>query len=227
MDNCEKYRELISAGIDGELTLNEQAELDRHLESCAECRRLHDLFSAVYAEPDRFDREPPAELTASVMETIDGKKSARAPVKHAARRWIAAGIAVAACVAVFFVAKPFFMAGKSASVADTTAACAKDAQENENAALYAAGSQNVSVVSCTAVKILSDGAVVAYSNEDNGFTAAGEEFVVEISSVSDESGAEKTAVAAGDTFFFTAGSVGERDGMICFQDCAATVTDAN
>ena len=38
--NCEKYQELISAFIDGELTAEESINLQNHLDQCPACRRL-------------------------------------------------------------------------------------------------------------------------------------------------------------------------------------------
>ncbi len=47
MSECEKYRELISASIDGELDDADRAALERHLEACPDCRRISEAFSAI------------------------------------------------------------------------------------------------------------------------------------------------------------------------------------
>lgn len=230
MESCEKYREWISASVDGELTPDEEAELRRHLDGCAECRRLYDLFSAVYENPEQFDREPPAELTGTIMEKIAAAAPAKAPKKHAVRRWIAAGLAVAACIAVFFAAKPLLAPKASTATAEeTNAACyyAAGAPEESTAGAAADSAQSISLVSCTAVKMLDDGSMVAFTTESNDYVAPGTEFIVEIVSVADKTGAGKTLPSSGDTFTFTAEAVAGRDNMLCFQGCVVTITQEN
>ena len=39
--NCEKALELISAELDGELTQQERAELQAHLDACPDCRETY------------------------------------------------------------------------------------------------------------------------------------------------------------------------------------------
>ncbi|WP_194822642.1 zf-HC2 domain-containing protein [Micromonospora sp. S-DT3-3-22] len=44
---CEQWREILSAQLDGEATLAEQAGADVHLDGCATCRRWYDQAAAV------------------------------------------------------------------------------------------------------------------------------------------------------------------------------------
>lgn len=50
MNDCEKYSELISALIDGELNDEERAALEAHLAECPDCRRVSEAFSAISGE---------------------------------------------------------------------------------------------------------------------------------------------------------------------------------
>ena len=95
MKECGEYEALISAAVDGAVSEAERRELMGHLAQCAACREkyeqmmaLHEAFAAWEAE------EPPADLTAGVMEKIrrERKRSRR-------RRWQRMTLA-AACLAV-------------------------------------------------------------------------------------------------------------------------------
>lgn len=56
-DACEQYEELISAGVDGELSPDEQRHLTRHLESCSSCRAFASSVGAMSVQkPPRFER---------------------------------------------------------------------------------------------------------------------------------------------------------------------------
>ena len=47
MTECEKYQEMISAMLDGELAESGQEELRRHMDGCPECRNMYEAFAAV------------------------------------------------------------------------------------------------------------------------------------------------------------------------------------
>lgn len=49
MKDCEYYREKISCLMDGELSPEETAGLEAHIEGCPECRALYEAFTAVSA----------------------------------------------------------------------------------------------------------------------------------------------------------------------------------
>ena len=42
--SCQEVRELFSAAVDGGLSVDEQARLDAHVASCADCRRELERF---------------------------------------------------------------------------------------------------------------------------------------------------------------------------------------
>lgn len=58
--SCEKYRELISADLDGELNKEEREVLEKHLSDCAECRRLAEELKKmrVMAVSSEFENMP-------------------------------------------------------------------------------------------------------------------------------------------------------------------------
>ena len=47
MPDCEKYMDLISEELDGELSKEEKADLYAHLGQCENCRRYRDALMAV------------------------------------------------------------------------------------------------------------------------------------------------------------------------------------
>ena len=49
MATCEYFLELLSAGLDGELTADEERELAEHLATCRECRTLAPRVAAAHA----------------------------------------------------------------------------------------------------------------------------------------------------------------------------------
>ena len=74
--NCEKALELISAELDGELTQQERAELQAHLDACPDCRETYAQLHELDAALQESELEPPAALHDGVMQTIAGKRSA-------------------------------------------------------------------------------------------------------------------------------------------------------
>ena len=70
MSSCEKYQELISRMIDGDLSTREEADLARHLDECPACAALFSAFSAVSRQIGSDLEEPPAELLENVMADV-------------------------------------------------------------------------------------------------------------------------------------------------------------
>ena len=96
MDSCEKYIELISAGIDGELSDEELSQLMDHLKVCPECREYARLVKAAGDAMRDMTEEAPAGLTEGVMKEIRPAKK---------KRWSAGRIGtVAAALAVVMLA---------------------------------------------------------------------------------------------------------------------------
>ncbi|HEX6975655.1 MAG TPA: zf-HC2 domain-containing protein, partial [Vicinamibacterales bacterium] len=58
--NCSQYRESLHELVDGTIGPIRRAELERHLETCAECRALLDDLRAIHATATSLDQlEPP------------------------------------------------------------------------------------------------------------------------------------------------------------------------
>lgn len=84
---CSKARILISASLDGELSAREQAALERHLSSCADCSMTKAGLASVSAAMSEWSDEEPSEWLAESFAYKLGKlteeKTAVAP-----RRWV-------------------------------------------------------------------------------------------------------------------------------------------
>ncbi|MCQ2452013.1 MAG: zf-HC2 domain-containing protein [Oscillospiraceae bacterium] len=98
MTGCESYRDLLSAGLDGRLTPGEQDALRRHMETCAECRSLLDLYAELAEE----------ELTVPVPDTMVSGAMARIAKepRRNYKRWIGLAAGAVACVALVTLALP-------------------------------------------------------------------------------------------------------------------------
>lgn len=112
-DQCEYFREQISAYIDWMLTLNEQAELREHLAVCPSCRALLEELEQLHsAVGDLDDVPPPPELMEGVMARIraDEQEPEKAPgvipfpggKSRGAKHWRSLG-AMAAVFAVIVI----------------------------------------------------------------------------------------------------------------------------
>lgn len=121
MNNCEKYRGMISLMLDGELAEPQKTELEAHLAVCGECARLYAAFAFISSSIDEGLSDPPESLRADVMNRIRAQ-GARQPAAIRRPRVWGRLAALAACLAVviFAAAKSgvFFSAGTSSSAAD-------------------------------------------------------------------------------------------------------------
>jgi predicted anti-sigma-YlaC factor YlaD len=110
---CDQSRDLLSARLDGEATVDEVALVDRHLASCPACT----TFAADLAGLDRLTRLVPAEpvpdLTAAVM-------AASAPAPADPRRQAARWSLVLVATAQLVLALPSLFVGASGSTVHTT-----------------------------------------------------------------------------------------------------------
>jgi predicted anti-sigma-YlaC factor YlaD len=89
--HCSLSRELVSAGLDGELAADERLLLTRHLDTCAECRRYAaratDVHRALRVQP----APPVPDLTAAVL----ARAGDAPPARRSAIGWRAGLAAVA------------------------------------------------------------------------------------------------------------------------------------
>ncbi|MGI8538495.1 MAG: anti-sigma factor family protein [Rubrobacteraceae bacterium] len=117
-ENHRRYRELLGARLLGEIEPEEESELERHLETCPECRAEEAELRSVadlLGEPgslEKEDLEPPPELKEKVVEEVfgdgrgggDGGRRARTKAPLAAFAAVAAVVLVG--VAAVFVGLP-------------------------------------------------------------------------------------------------------------------------
>ncbi len=73
----EKFRPLLSAWIDGELTEEEADALRTHLDSCPACRRELENLRLMQEELAGLEEEPPARVADGVMTSLYSKKKRR------------------------------------------------------------------------------------------------------------------------------------------------------
>ena len=81
MKSCEKYIELISACIDGEISDADRSELEIHLEFCPECKKVAEAFAAISgsfpkeeAVPENFTSGTMAKIKAEAAKPTGIKK---------------------------------------------------------------------------------------------------------------------------------------------------------
>lgn len=79
MSNCEHYRQQISQLLDGELPAEQVQTLRAHLRTCPDCRRAYDDFLAIQAAVRDAAAEPPADLTARIMQQVRREPVPMAP----------------------------------------------------------------------------------------------------------------------------------------------------
>ena len=70
MSSCEKYQELISRMVDGDLSQKEQKELLTHIETCPECAALYQAISLLSEKISGELEESPLDLRDNVMAEI-------------------------------------------------------------------------------------------------------------------------------------------------------------
>jgi len=101
--SCERYLDLISARLDGELSPGEQAELDAHLQACPACRVIaNDMQGLHSALTGLGEVDAPAELSQTVLSKIKAEKQQNR--RRFVRRLSALAACLVLCVGVLRVA---------------------------------------------------------------------------------------------------------------------------
>lgn len=102
MNECEKYREMISAMLDGELDHADNERLIKHMSSCAECREMYELLSAVTGSDVWRLPEAPKDLHANIMSGVKNAadEDKRRTRMNRSRSWLAAAACLVVVVAV-------------------------------------------------------------------------------------------------------------------------------
>lgn len=133
MITCNEALELLSAQLDGAITIEEQAALDAHLASCPECRSIQkELRLADEALPG-LQQEPPRLLHDAVMQEIrrqTRQKKERKPLLRFVGGMAAAAALLAVLAGFNLVRLPGFDSGEAAvSMGDTLFPRAQSAKE--------------------------------------------------------------------------------------------------
>lgn len=101
--NCDKYLDLISARLDGELTAQEEADLTAHLQSCPACRAIAEDMKGLHsALTDLCEADAPPELSQTVMAKI--KVERRQSRRRVLRQLSGLAACLLLCVGVLRVA---------------------------------------------------------------------------------------------------------------------------
>ncbi len=145
MADCRKYKEMISAYADGELSSYDEIELQRHLEECAPCRSLLSLYKSITGAAADILVEPPESFTENVMNKIKAMPKSEEAIKPTTKKpkkslrpVIISFVAAAACLTLAFIASPaLFGLGMSntASTMPMASASAAYGAETQEAAL--------------------------------------------------------------------------------------------
>lgn len=90
-ESCDDFVELISARLDGETTVSDEARLDAHLESCGDCRSV----AARVQLTDRAFRVRPAQAVPDLREVV---LSSSRPAHLGWHGWLRPSLAWLACI---------------------------------------------------------------------------------------------------------------------------------
>lgn len=126
--DCEAVFDLLSAQLDGELSLEESAQLELHLAHCAPCRALAEDLSALSAAiPAAVEVTPPPELMRGVLENLPAQKPSKPVLFLAWKRWVASAAAIAVIALSAFHLPGLFSTPSSDSAPTQTDTVLQDA----------------------------------------------------------------------------------------------------
>ena len=149
MKYCENFAALLDPFVDGELSPDEMARVQAHLDGCPACRAYVDDALAIRASfPDAEDTPVPDGFAESVMARIRAEAAPQAeaasqaeavPQKKTFRPWLNALASLAACCAIVLLAAPMFSHSSKteAAPAEAPAAAADTAASTERAMEFA------------------------------------------------------------------------------------------
>ena len=128
MKYCENFAALLDPFVDGELSPDEMARVQAHLDACPACRAYMDDALAIRAAfPDAEDTPVPDGFAESVMARIQAEAASQAeaaPQKKTSRPWLKALASLAACCAIVLLAAPMFSHGSKTEAAPAEAPAA-------------------------------------------------------------------------------------------------------
>lgn len=101
MENCETYLEWISAHLDGQLSDEEERELEEHLDQCPTCRAIEERLAALHDSFQGLEDIPaPEGFTQGVMDRVRAEQSRPKVVPLFKRPQFKALAGLAACAAL-------------------------------------------------------------------------------------------------------------------------------
>ena len=122
MKYCETFAALLDPFVDGELSPDEMARVQAHLDACPACRAYVDDAMAIRATfPDAEDTPVPDGFSESVMARIRAETVSQ---KRKNRPWLKALASLAACCAIVLLAAPMFAHGSKTEAAPAEAPAA-------------------------------------------------------------------------------------------------------
>ena len=122
MKYCENFAALLDPFVDGELSPDEMARVQAHLDACPACRAYVDDALAIRAAfPDAEDTPVPDGFSESVMSRIRAETVSQ---KRKNRPWLKALASLAACCAIVLLAAPMFSHGSKTEAAPAEAPAA-------------------------------------------------------------------------------------------------------
>ena len=117
MITCNEALELLSAQLDGAITIEEQTALQEHLAACPECRRIQSELKMAEEALPKLQQEPPKLLHDAVMQEIR-RETRRKKERKTLLRFVGVMAAAAALLAVLagfkLVSLPGFDHGEAA-----------------------------------------------------------------------------------------------------------------
>lgn len=127
MKYCETFAALLDPFVDGELSPDEMARVQAHLDACPACRAYVDDALAIRAAfPDAEDTPVPDGFAESVMARIRAETVSQ---KRKNRPWLKALASLAACCAIVLLAAPMFSHGSKTEAAPAEAPAAAASTE--------------------------------------------------------------------------------------------------
>ena len=152
MRDCQKYIEMISAMVDGELTAQQETELRTHIDQCSECARVYDAFVGISGAIADDLIAPPETLAKGIMYKINLNKKGGAGRRFAFGRYTA----IAACLALALFGASYFGLLDGLNIGSASPAALSRAVNENNIAMDATGAA------------LSKGDSATYGTADNG-----------------------------------------------------------
>lgn len=139
MTDCTRYKDMISSFADGELSEQQAAEVQRHLDGCPACAALLTAYRSIAEAAGESLVEPPPDFAAGIMARIKAlsEETARGVPQKRRRSHkpvVISFVAAAACLALAFIAAPQLFRFWSPDKASSNAVSAPEAAPMADAA---------------------------------------------------------------------------------------------